>query len=72
MDLRKLYLKDLTLFGCTSQSAEIFQNLVSYIEKGEIKPIIAKEYPLRDIAYAQEQFLTKAHIGKIVLIPPAA
>ncbi len=71
MDLRKLYLKDLTLFGCTSQSAEVFANLVSYIEKHEIKPIIAGEYPLRDIAFAQELFQSKTHIGKIVLIPPA-
>ncbi len=70
MDLRKLYLKDLTLFGCTSQSAEVFPNLVSYIARGEIKPLVAKQYPLRDIAIAQEEFLSKKQVGKIVLIPP--
>jgi NADPH:quinone reductase-like Zn-dependent oxidoreductase len=71
MDLRKLYLKDLTLFGCTSQDANVFPDLVGYIERGEIKPIVAKQYPLRDIAIAQEEFLSKKHVGKIVLIPPA-
>ena len=70
MDLRKLYLKDLTLFGCTSQDASVFPNLVGYIERGEISPIVAKQYPMQDIAIAQEEFLSKKHFGKIVLIPP--
>lgn len=69
MDLRKLYLKDLTLFGCTIQDAHVFPDLVGYIERGEIKPIVAKQYPLRDIATAQAEFLSKKHVGKIVLIP---
>ena len=69
-DLRKLYLKDLTLFGCTLQDADVFPNLIGYIERGEIRPLIAKQYPLRDIALAQEEFLTKKHLGKIMLIPP--
>ena len=70
LDLRKLYLKDLTLFGCTSQDPQVFPNLVAYIESGEIKPIVARQYPLRDIALGQEEFLAKRHVGKIVLIPP--
>lgn len=70
LDLRTLYLKDLTLFGCTSQDAQVFPNLVDYIQRGEIRPLIAKHYPLRDIAVAQEDFLSKNHVGKIVLIPP--
>lgn len=70
LDLRKLYLKDLTMFGCTSQALHIFTDLVGYIERNEIKPIIARQFPLSDIAIAQEEFLSKKHIGKIVLIPP--
>ena len=70
LDLRKLYLKDLTLFGCTSQDDDVFTNLVSYVERGEIKPIVAMEFPLSQIAQAQEAFLSKAHLGKIILIPP--
>ena len=42
MDLRKLYLGDLTLFGCTAQDAEVFPNLIGYIERGEIRPLVAK------------------------------
>jgi NADPH:quinone reductase-like Zn-dependent oxidoreductase len=72
MDLRRLYLKDLTLFGCTSQDAQVFPNLIGYIERSEIKPIVARQFPLRDIALAQEEFLSKKLVGKIVLIPPEA
>lgn len=70
IDVRTLYLKDLTLFGCTFQEDEVFANLISYIERGEIRPVVAKTYPLSEIATAQEDFLSKAHTGKLVLIPP--
>jgi len=70
LDVRTLYLKDLTLYGCTYQPKEVFTNLVGYIERNEIRPLVANTYPLKDIKKAQEDFLTKKYIGKLVLIPP--
>jgi NADPH:quinone reductase-like Zn-dependent oxidoreductase len=70
LDVRTLYLKDLTFYGCTYQDDEVFQNLVGYIERGEIRPLVAKTYPLRDIGEAQQDFLAKRFTGKLVLIPP--
>ena len=70
LDLRKLYLKDLTLLGCTAQEIAPFQALIGYIERGEIQPLLAKTYPLSDLVQAQKDFLTKRHIGKLVVIPP--
>ncbi|APX18086.1 alcohol dehydrogenase (plasmid) [Phaeobacter inhibens] len=70
IDVRTLYLKDLSLFGCTFQEDEVFANLISYVEAGEIRPVVAKSYPLSDIAKAQEDFLSKKHTGKLVLVPP--
>jgi NADPH:quinone reductase-like Zn-dependent oxidoreductase len=70
IDVRTLYLKDLTLFGCTFQEDEVFANLIDYIERGEIRPVVSNTYPLKDIAQAQEDFLAKKFIGKLVLIPP--
>jgi NADPH:quinone reductase-like Zn-dependent oxidoreductase len=67
LDLRTLYLNDLTLFGCTVLDAHVFGSLVGYIERGEIKPIVAAMFPLRHIVAAQQLFLTKQHVGKIVL-----
>lgn len=68
LDLRTLYLKDLALFGCTVLEPQVFPNLIGYIERGEIKPVVAATYPLFDIVTAQEAFLTKRHVGKIVLV----
>ena len=70
IDVRTLYLKDLTLFGCTFQEEEVFNNVIKYVEAGEIRPVIAKTYPLSDIAQAQEDFLAKKHTGNLILIPP--
>ena len=71
LDVRTLYLKDLTLIGCTFQEDVVFENLVGYIERGEIRPVVAQTYPLAEIARAQEDFLAKKFTGKLVLIPPA-
>jgi NADPH:quinone reductase-like Zn-dependent oxidoreductase len=71
LDLRDLYLRDITLIGCTAWDPGVFRNLVSYVERGEIRPLVAATWPLDQIAAAQEAFLDKAHVGKIVLIPPA-
>ena len=68
LDLRTLYLKDLRLLGCTVIEPTVFPNLVSYIERGEIRPLVAATYPLNEIVAAQQAFLEKAHIGKIVLL----
>lgn len=70
LDLRTVYLKDLTLFGCTFQEDAVFENLIRYIEAGEIRPLVARTYPLADIGQAQADFLSKSHTGKLVLIPP--
>ncbi|WP_298192840.1 alcohol dehydrogenase family protein [Novosphingobium sp.] len=69
LDLRTLYLKDLTLYGCTILEPQVFPNLVGYIERGEIRPVVAATYPLSQIVEAQRAFLTKQHVGKIVLVP---
>ncbi len=70
LDVRTLYLKDLTLIGCTFQDDVVFENLVGYIEHGEIRPLVAQTFPLADIGEAQQVFLEKKFTGKLVLIPP--
>jgi len=71
LDVRTLYLKDLSLIGCTFQDDIVFENLVSYIEADEIKALVAQTFPLNEIAAAQERFLAKTFTGKLVLVPPA-
>jgi NADPH:quinone reductase-like Zn-dependent oxidoreductase len=69
LDMRRFYLKDLTLVGCTAWDEPVFPNLVGYIERGEIRPLVAATFPLERIADAQRAFLEKRHVGKFVLIP---
>jgi NADPH:quinone reductase-like Zn-dependent oxidoreductase len=67
LDIRTLYLKDLSLFGCTVLEPQVFTNLIASIENGHIVPVVAKTFPLEQIADAQTAFLSKKHTGKIVL-----
>jgi NADPH:quinone reductase-like Zn-dependent oxidoreductase len=70
LDVRTLYLKDLSFFGCTFQDDVVFENLVTYIERGEIRPVVGKAYPLKEIVEAQKEFLAKNISGKLVLVVP--
>ena len=69
LDVRTLYLKDLSFFGCTFQPDNILEDLVTYIEADEFRPVVSATYPLEDIVTAQEDFLSKKFVGKLVLVP---
>ena len=67
LDLRTLYLKDLELLGATVMPVGIFESLVGYIEREEIRPLLANTFPLDKIADAQSEFLRKRHVGNFVI-----
>jgi NADPH:quinone reductase-like Zn-dependent oxidoreductase len=69
LDLRTLYLKDLTLFGCAAQDDRVFENIVRYLNDGLLEPPVAQVFPLAEFKAAQELFLSKRFVGKIVVIP---
>ena len=67
LDLRTLYLRDLTFTGSTVIPPHVFTDLVSYIERGEIKPLLAATYRLKELSTAQQAFIDKKHMGNIVV-----
>jgi NADPH:quinone reductase-like Zn-dependent oxidoreductase len=67
LDVRTLYLKDLSLFGCTVLDEAVFPNLIERIEAGKVSPVVANTFSLLQISEAQKQFETKQHIGKFVI-----
>lgn len=67
LDVRTLYLKDLSFFGCTVLEQGVFANLVNCIEQDLIAPIVAQTFNLAQINQAQRFFQQKSHVGKIVL-----
>ena len=57
------------MHGATVMPVGVFENLVSYIENGEIRPLLAREFSINDIKKAQEAFLAKKHFGNFVVLP---
>ena len=73
LDLRTLYLKDLQLHGATVYPPRVFADLVGYIERGEVRPVVGGTYPLEEIHAAQQAFAGKRHVGSLVIVlEPAA
>ena len=67
LDLRTLYLNDLELYGATIYGPGLFADLVGYIERGEIRPVLGGTFPLERIREAQEAFVRKEHFGNLVI-----
>lgn len=68
-DLRRIYLRDITIHGCTFQSRAVFARLVGMVRMGQVRPLILKTYPMHEIGTAQAEFMSKRCAGKLVLIP---
>ncbi|MCR9157579.1 MAG: hypothetical protein NXH80_10045 [Rhodobacteraceae bacterium] len=68
---RDVYLNDIKLIGCTGWDEPVFPNMILHIERREIRPLLAKTLPPKDIALAQAVFLKKQHFGNFELIAPA-
>ena len=66
-DLRTFYLRDLVFTGATVPPPGVFADLVGYIERGEVRPLLAAAWPLRDLVVAQEAFIAKRHVGNIAV-----
>jgi NADPH:quinone reductase-like Zn-dependent oxidoreductase len=67
LDLRTLYLNDLTFTGATVPPPHLFAQLVRSIETGELAPVVAATFPLEALHAAQEAFLAKTHVGNVVI-----
>jgi NADPH:quinone reductase-like Zn-dependent oxidoreductase len=67
LDLRTLYLKDQRFMGCTVLDDGVFGRLVGLIERGDIKPLLARCFALDAVAEAQAFFLDKKFTGKLVI-----
>ena len=70
LDLRTLYLRDLTMHRAAVLPSEVFTNMVGYIERGEIRPIVADTFPLERLAEAQTAFMAKQHILPVAAPTP--
>ena len=67
-DLRQLVYKDLQLTGATIVPPGTMARIVTLIEQGLLKPLLAQTFPLAELASAQEAFMEKRHVGNIVVV----
>ncbi|MCV2395169.1 zinc-binding dehydrogenase [Actinotalea sp. M2MS4P-6] len=67
LDVRDLYLRDLTLIGATFQPDAVLPAVLGYVAEGRFRPVVAATYPLRELPAAQRTFLAKQHVGSIAI-----
>ena len=68
-DIRRLYLRQRSLIGSTMHARADFAELASIAVAGSVAPIVAATFPLADIALAQQRFVAKDFVGKLVIEP---
>lgn len=69
LDLRRLYLHNVSLVGSSMHTPTHFAELLDDALAGRIRPRIAARYALADLHAAQEEFAGSGYVGKIVAIP---
>jgi NADPH:quinone reductase-like Zn-dependent oxidoreductase len=68
-DLRHVFYRQLSVLGSTMGSkGELFQ-ILSFVERGKLRPVLDRALPLADAARAQGLLADRAQFGKVVLQP---
>jgi NADPH:quinone reductase-like Zn-dependent oxidoreductase len=67
LDIRTVYLKHLSIIGCTLGTRTEFDRMLTAIREGKIKPLIDKVFPLERAREAQEYFKRSEKFGKVIL-----
>ncbi|WP_017547699.1 zinc-binding dehydrogenase [Salinicoccus carnicancri] len=65
-DLRKFFYGQYNLLGSTMASAEELEEMLEFIERHEIRPVMDKSYPLSDFKEAFDRLENAGMMGKIV------
>jgi NADPH:quinone reductase-like Zn-dependent oxidoreductase len=69
LDLRTVYLKHLQIHGSSQGNRQAFRDLLSYINEDRLSANLDATFKLSDFHHAQQVFMKKNHIGKLVVIP---
>lgn len=67
IETRKLYYKQLAIFGTTMGTRDEFLSMLDFVEGRKIEPVIDSTFPLEEIHHAFERMKDKMHFGKIVI-----
>ena len=67
LDLFKVFWKQLSLVGSTMGSPNDFRDMLDFVNKHNVKPVVDKVYPLADYGAAIESMAQQSQFGKIVI-----
>jgi len=67
---RRAMVRGFTLWAATeTESTEIHAAIAAGLENGTLRPVVGKEFPLKDVPKAHQEVMAPGAFGKIVLIP---
>ena len=69
LDLRHLFVKQLTLLGSYMGSLGELWRVVAMLERGDLRPVVDQVFPLHEAARAHERIARREQFGKLVLVP---
>jgi NADPH:quinone reductase-like Zn-dependent oxidoreductase len=69
MDLRQLFAKQLNLLGSYMGTMGELLEVLDFVFKGTLKPVVDKTFPMREARAAHERLEKREQFGKVVLNP---
>jgi len=66
-DLRRLFIRQLTVFGSTMGNPDELRQLIAFVQRHAIRPVIDSRYPLADVKSALARLEAGAQVGKLVI-----
>ncbi len=72
MDIRLLWNKQQNYLGSHLGNKGELMDAMRFVERGQIKPVVGKVLPLRELAHAQHLMENNTIAGKIAIVPPSA
>lgn len=72
LDIRLLWNKQQNYLGSHLGNKGELMDAMRFVESGQIKPVVGKVLPLKEMAQAQDLMETATIAGKIAIVPPSA
>jgi NADPH:quinone reductase-like Zn-dependent oxidoreductase len=69
VDLRYLFSRQYSLLGSFMGTMGDLHQVLKFVFRGQLKPVIDRVYPLAEIRQAHERLERKEQFGKIVVTP---
>ncbi len=66
-DLRRIFIRQLQILGSTLGDFGEYRDLLAFVERTGLKPVIDSEYPLQEVHAALDRLESGAQFGKVAL-----